>query len=150
MSDLYWEFVEPVWDTISIYDGGDVFLEQYAKATGKQQTLFSAHWAQSEIMNGGLSQFFSNPTGVLAPEAVAAFIKIGMPECAEAIGNAMKFFGDEYPRDRQLREEYFDKFYDENGDQAIPLEQYEDIVADKIEEENGGFWESANQYAAQG
>jgi len=150
MPDLYWDLVEPVWDTISIYDGGDAFLAQYSKATVKQQTLFSAHWAQSEILNGGLGQFFSNPTGVLAPEAVDAFIKIGMPECAESISNAMKFFGDVYPRDRLMREDRLEKFYEENGTEAIPLEEYEDIVAYKIEEENSGFWVSANQYAAQG
>ena len=150
MSDQYWEFVEPVWDTISIYDGGDAFIEQYSKATEKQKVLFSAHWAQSEILNGGLGQFFSNPTGVLAPEAVEAFIKIGMPECAESISNAMKFFGNPYPRDRSERENLIEQFYEENGDDAIPLEEHEDIVAVKIEEENGGFWESANLYAAQG
>ena len=150
MSEPYSKFVDQVWDTISIYDGGDTFLSQYASASEKQRTLFSAHWAQSEILNGGLGQFFSNPTGVLAPEAVEAFIRIGMPECAEAISRAMKFFGKEYPRDRSVREYCLEKFFDENGEDAIPLEEYEDIVADKIEEENGGFWESANSYATQG
>jgi len=150
MSDLYWEYVEPVWDAISIYDGEKVFLDQYSKATEKQKVLFSSHWAQSEILNGGLGQFFSNPTGVLAPEAVAAFNKLGMPKCAEAIANAMKFFGNEYPRDRSLREECLERFYKEHGEDDIPLEEFEDIVADKIEEENGGFWESANSYATQG
>ncbi|MEP1742390.1 MAG: DUF4375 domain-containing protein [Kangiellaceae bacterium] len=149
MSDPYWEFVEPVWDTISIYDGADAFIEKYSKATEKQKTLFSAHWAQSEILNGGLGQFFSNCTGVLAPEAVEAFVKIGMPECAESISSAMKFFGNTYPRERFLRGEMIEMFYEKNGDDAIPFEEYEDIVADKIEDENGGFWESANQYAAQ-
>jgi hypothetical protein len=150
MSDPYSEFVDQVWDTISIYDGADAFLAQYANATEKQRTLFSAHWAQSEILNGGLGQFFSNTTGVLAPEAVEAFIKIGMPECAEAISSAMKFFGKEYPRDQSVREECLEKFYEENSQEEIPLEEYEDIVADKIEEENGGFWGSANRYATQG
>ena len=79
-----------------------------------------------------------------------AFVKIGMPECAESISNAMKFFGNVYPRDRSARVDLIEEFYVVNGDDAMPLEEYEDIVADKIEEENGGFWESANQYAIQG
>lgn len=31
MSESYWRFVEPIWDTVSIYDGGDVFLESSIK-----------------------------------------------------------------------------------------------------------------------
>ncbi|MFT6735129.1 MAG: hypothetical protein ACJAS9_003332 [Polaribacter sp.] len=150
MSDPYWKIVEPVWDSISIYDGENVFLEQFEKATEKQKNLFSSHWAQSEILNGGLAQFFSNPTGVLAPEAVEAFRKLGMPKCAQAIEDAMSFFGDEYPRNRELREECLERFYEENKEIEIPLEKYEDLVADNIEEENGGFLDSANKYATQG
>lgn len=149
MSDRYWEFVEPVWDVISIYDGEKVFLDQYNKATEKQKVLFSAHWAQSKIQNGGLGQFFSNSTGVLAPEAVVAFKQLGMPKCSEAIFSAMDFFGNVYPRDKLLREECLERFYKEHGEDSIPFEKYEDIVADQLEEENGGFWESANRYALQ-
>jgi hypothetical protein len=150
MSESYWRFVEPIWDTVSIYDGGDVFLTEFNKATDKQKTLFAAHWAQSEIMNGGLGQLFSNPTGVLAPEAVKAFEVIGMPKCAEALHNAMKFFGHTYPRDRAARETIIEQFYETNGEDAIPLEELEDIIATEIEDENGGFEEAADRYANQG
>lgn len=149
MSDPYWEIVKPVWDTISIQYGEEIFLEQYNKATEKQRVLYSSHWAQSEILNGGLGQFFSNSTGVLAPEAVDAFNKLGMPKCARAITGAMRFFGNEYSRDHLLREKYFERFFEESGEDGIPFEEYEDLIADLIEEENGGFWKAANDYAIQ-
>ena len=147
MSSDYWRFVEPVWDSISIYDGEETFLRQFGKAPKKSATLFAAHWFQSEVMNGGLGQFFSNSTGVLAPEVVEALRVIGMPECAAALAEAMKFFGDPYPRERDIRENVFEKFFEDHGEEAIPLQEQEDAMAGLIEEENGGFWDLADKYA---
>ena len=147
MSNSYWRFVEPIWDSISIYDDEEIFLKEFNKASERQKNLFAAHWAQSEIMNGGLGQFFSNSTGILAPEAVEAFNAIGMPNCASILSGAMKFFGKNYPRERNLRENAFDTFYERYGEQAIPIEEYEDAMATELEEENGGFEKAANDYA---
>lgn len=150
MSSNYWRYVEPIWDYVSIYDGSEVFLSAFNEVTEKQRVLFAAHWAQSEIMNGGLGQFFSNSTGVLAPESVQAFKALGMPRCASILSEAMKFFGDIYPRERSLREEVFEKFHERFGDDAIPINEYEDAIVTEIESENGGFWEAADKYANQG
>lgn len=101
----YWKLVEPIWDTVSIYDGGEAFLEQFAVAPQPSQVLFAAHWTQSEVLNGGFGQYFSNSTGVLAPEAVWAFRVLGMPRTAAAVEQAMAFFGSPYPRERGPRED---------------------------------------------
>jgi hypothetical protein len=148
MEESYWKYVEPIWDSVSINNGGDIFVEQFSKLTEKEQVLFASHWAQSEILNGGLGQFFSNSTGVLAPEAAEALIKLGMPISAQAIKNAMLFFGEPYPRGRSLREEAFEEFFKKNGETAIPMEEQENIVAEEIEEENGGFEVAANLFAS--
>jgi hypothetical protein len=150
MSGSYWRYVEPIWDSVSIYGGGELFLKTFNEATEKQRVLFAAHWAQSEIMNGGLGQFFSNSTGVLAPEAVEAFKALGMSKCASILSEAMKFFGENYPRERALREEAFGRFYKAFGNDAIPIREYEDAMATEIEEENGGFLVAADNYANQG
>jgi Domain of unknown function (DUF4375) len=145
--DLYWKYVEPIWDSVSIYDGSTNFIEQFSALTEKEKVLFASHWAQSEIMNGGLGQFFSNSTGVLAPEAVEAFIALDMPKCAKVIGEAMHFFGEVYPREANSRETVFEEFYEKFGKTAIPFEKCENTIAVDIEEENGGFWASANLFA---
>jgi hypothetical protein len=67
MADDYWDLVEPIWDEISIYDGAEQFLQDFEKTDERPGILFAAHWTQSEVMNGGLGQFFNNSTGVLAP-----------------------------------------------------------------------------------
>ena len=98
-------------------------------------------------MNGGLGQFFSNSTGVLAPEAAEAFEELGMPNCARILRLSMQFFGECYPRDRSEREQAFAAFHSEFGDYAIPLREMEYAMATEIEEENGGFWNAANTYS---
>jgi len=149
MDNSYWRFVEPIWDAVSIYDESETFLEQFNKFTEKQKTLFASHWVQSEIMNGGPGQLFSNPTGVLVPEAVVAFKNIGMSNCAKTLIKAMQFFGKTYPGNRSIREEILEEFYEKYGEYIIPLEEFEDIIATEIEEENCGFEDSANKYANQ-
>jgi hypothetical protein len=150
MSIDYKTLVEPVWDKISIYDGPEKVLLEFGKAPQKSRTLFAAHWAQSEIMNGGLGQFFSNSTGVLAPEAVEAFRELGMPRCASILSDSMRFFGETYPRDRTKREQIFERFFEENGEDTDLVLEQEDAMAAAIEEENGGFKEAADRYAAEG
>lgn len=98
--DRYWSLVEPVWGSISFYDGPDAFLRQYQAVRQEVGHLFAAHWCQSEVCNGGLHQFFSNSTGVLAPEALAGFRAIGLTEWANILAEAMQFFGSAYPRER--------------------------------------------------
>jgi hypothetical protein len=147
MADKYWKIIEPIWGDVSIYDSPKDFIDQYAQLNEKQKVLLASHWTQSEIMNGGLGQFFSNPTGILAPEAVWAFEQLRMPECASILAKAMKFFGDEYPRLRSVRESHFESFNKLNGDNAIPLLEEEDDMATQIEDENGGFWYIAELYA---
>lgn len=147
--ESYWRFVDPIWDSVSIYDGGNKFLEQIAVVSEKQKILFTSHWAQSEICNGGLHQFFSNSTGVLAPEAVQAFVVLGMPKCSSSISKAMQFFGELYPRDRDARDEKLASYEDVNEDWD-PFSELDDIFFDAVEEENGGFDLAANAYADKG
>jgi hypothetical protein len=120
--DRYWSLVEPVWRSISIYDGPETFLQQFCAVRSEVGHLFAAHWCQSEVRNGGLHQFFSNATGVLAPEALEGFRAIGLVEWSDILAEAMRFFGIPYPREqlgrrnqlaerRGRRREEWDPFY---------------------------------------
>jgi hypothetical protein len=74
---LYWSLIEPVWDEIEIYSGPEEFSRTFAGVPRSAGLLFAAHFCQSEVCNGGFNQFFSNSTGVLAPEAIEGFKAIG-------------------------------------------------------------------------
>jgi hypothetical protein len=57
------------------------------------------------VRNGGLHQFFSNATGVLALEALAGFRAMGLTEWAAILDEAMRYFGEPYPREQADRHE---------------------------------------------
>ena len=137
--ELYWSYVDPIWDRVSIYDGPEVFLEQIRKVSEVQRQLFAAHWCSSEVRNGGLQQFFSNATGVLAPEALEAFRVIGLPQCADALEKAMAFFGEPYPRERATRESMLDDAFD-------PFTEFDDVFFEAFRDH--GFDRAADAYAA--
>ena len=142
MSTSYWSLVESFWEEINIYDGPEVFNRTYLAVPETSRLLFAAHFAQSEICNGGFRQFFYNSTGVLGPEALDGFRRIGMEETADTVAKAMECLGQPYPRDREERKE---KLSTLNVDD---LNQLDDKFFDLIDTENGGFEAAADRFAA--
>jgi hypothetical protein len=105
--DGYWSLVEPVWLPLnrSWDDGPEEFVRLFLSVRPDIGHLYAAHWCQSEVCNGGLYQFFSNTTGLLAPEALDGFRAIGAADWAEILAEAMKYFGTPYPREREDRQD---------------------------------------------
>jgi hypothetical protein len=99
----YWERVDPLVQAIYIYDGPDAFLASIDTVPRGATLVFAADFCLYEIQNGGLLQFFSNSTGVLAPEALEGFAAIGMPDLAAVLGTAVSLLGQLYPRQREAR-----------------------------------------------
>jgi hypothetical protein len=132
---------------ISIYDGADVFLHDFALADVVHRTVFAAYWPHAEILNGGLLQFFRNGTGVLAPEAVAAYKLLGLPLLAAKLQDAMDWFGCPYPRERELRQARLDSMaasYEND-----PFESANDAIVNLIYEEEGGLEAAALAHVRQ-
>ena len=103
----YWDLVEPIWEEVSFHGTSDAFLSAFNMLPEAVGDLFAAHWMVSEVENGAFPQFFSNATGMLAPEAVAALERIGLEDAAQIAGSAMDYFGPAYPRAREERAEQF-------------------------------------------
>jgi hypothetical protein len=103
----YWTLVEPVWLPLNrTWDNGcEEFLRVFQAIRPEVRDLYAAHWCQSEVCNGGFHQFFSNTTGLLAPEALEGFRAIGLKEWAEILAEAIKFFGSPYPREQADRQD---------------------------------------------
>jgi hypothetical protein len=95
--------IQPLWDAINIYEGPTAYLATIERCRPELANLFAAHFCQSEVCNGGFRQFFSNSTGVLAPEAIAGFRAIAQPNVAAVVERAMAVFAPSYPRDREVR-----------------------------------------------
>jgi hypothetical protein len=103
----YWTLVEPIWLPLNrTWEDTEKFVRKFRGVRPEAGHLYAAHWCQSEVRNGGFHQFFSNTTGLLAPEALEGFRAIGVAEWAEILREAMRHFGTPYPRDRDDREEF--------------------------------------------
>lgn len=134
-----WSIVEAAWETIDIYHGPEVFRHSFESAPRASGLMFAAHFCQSEICNGGFSQFFWNSTGILAPEAVEGFREIGQVEIAALVESAMNLVGTPYPRDRQERQERLSQ---------VPegaLDALDQKFFHLIESEAGGFEAAAGR-----
>ena len=59
---------------------------------------------ESEVNNGGFSQFFFNSGGNFANELVSAFTEIGAVRTAEICRRAVSIYGERVPDDREARE----------------------------------------------
>ena len=136
----YWKVVEPFWDLINIDDGPEVFRSTYDSAPKISGLIFAAHFCQSEACNGGFGQFFSNSTGVLAPEAVKGFRQIGQPQVAAVVESAMELLGPAYPRDRDEREERLPHL------PKGALDVLDEKFFSLIESEAGGFEKAADLF----
>ena len=72
------------------------------------QLLYLLDLVNGEVRNGGVSQFFFNDSGSLAPEVVAALREAGLPRHADAVQRGIDMFRAPYPNNTaQRRAQYF-------------------------------------------
>jgi hypothetical protein len=101
--EFYVTCIEDAHEDIDIYGDAEKLHEGLREFPQWVGDLVCVDWLVSEFQNGGLMQFFINSTGVLAPEAVSALRRIGLPQAAEALGTAVELFGSPYPRGKEER-----------------------------------------------
>jgi|SRR5688572_2692396 len=144
----YWAIVQPLYRNISIHQDPASLLEQLAGVTRAGQVLFAAHWCQTEVLNGGLWQFFMNSTGVLCPEAIEAYSAIGMPKLSSVLSDAASWFGPEYPRATRERRALLSAagWARPRGN---PFGKQTKLFLKLHEEEAGGFDAAADRFAAE-
>jgi hypothetical protein len=100
--ETYWNAIDPIWNDINI-DSAESFQLTFSNVPRELGLLYAAHFCQSEICNGGFTQFFWNSTGVLAPEAIEGLAAIGQLQVADVVRRAVSMLGAPYPRDRAAR-----------------------------------------------
>lgn len=118
--DLSWKVVAPAWDHVNIYEGARELAETLAPMTAGQRALLALHWCVSEVCNGGFDQFFTNPTGILAPEALEGARLVGAGRTAELIARACAVFPGGHPsRDRAEREDFLETLDEDEREEAF-------------------------------
>jgi hypothetical protein len=74
------------------------------RLTPGQRAVFAIYLADAEILNGGFSQFWANPSGAVGADLVPAAELVGSPEFTAIFRDAAAIWpGGEIPRDRASR-----------------------------------------------
>ena len=118
--------VEPVYWSANIYGSLSEYEASLERFSRPQRLLNALHWYIAEVNNGGHEQFYSNSTGIVWPDALAAFEAIGVPDGAEILRESAQRLGgaparEQDERNRQLAQrapdfgDLDDRFYTLQG-----------------------------------
>ncbi|MFZ6743722.1 DMP19 family protein [Undibacterium sp. JH2W] len=84
-----------------------------------EQQAIALWWLEAETMNGTLNQFFWNSAGDMALLALTALQELDLPVTTKALQSALRFFGDDYPVDRDARMRMLEIIETEHGTDAF-------------------------------
>jgi hypothetical protein len=90
------------------------------------QLLWAASYGKSDIANGGFHQFFTNPTGVFAPEMIEWLSRADLPQTAAVMKQAIAKFGKVFPRARHARQEFLAAFEGDSQEEWDPFYALDD------------------------
>lgn len=69
----------------------------------EEQETIALFWLESEVMNGGLHQYFLNSSGDMFPFALSGLRRIGAKKSLHALESAAEKLGSIYPENRDDR-----------------------------------------------
>jgi len=124
--------IDPVWWTADIYGSVDEYETSLQSFSRSQRLVHALHWYIAEVNNGGHDQFYFNSTGIVWPDAIAAFDAIGESEGAEIVRQSAKRLGGEPARDRSERQDQLEQIepsFDDLDDRFYELQKQVDLDA---------------------
>ena len=151
----YWDALEPIWNAELPSDDPRRFLDWFETLSRSQKVLFPTHLLCSEVYNGGFHQYFTNTTGLHAPEAVTGFRELGLGDIADLVEKTVSIFGAEFPRERKLRQEFLDSFEGDEPEDWNTFHRFDDLFYERIKipgtphlSDEDRFTIAADQYVA--
>lgn len=130
--------IQPLWYTVSIYDGLEVYNKDLQPFTKGQQRIFALNWYISEVCNGGHDQFFFNSTGRVWKDALECMRMIRADKKAYNFQLAIDMFGGSVPFDKEEHSDNLDELSENenfDGFEQIDTIYYEDESMEKLMDE---------------
>jgi hypothetical protein len=110
--------IEPLWYSINIYESKEVYDSCKEKFNVEQLAVFAIIWFNSEVQNGGIVQFLSNPTGIVWQDALNGFKLLKLEKGVEIFSEIIKYIGSDLLYDQEEREEQIDNLYEQDNDKS--------------------------------
>ena len=134
--DDYFAVIEPVFLSVSIYDGPERYEEDLANFSTEQRLVLAYHWYLSEVNNGGHDQFYYNSTGIVWRDALKAFRELGYSEVVAIINASVSRLGRNPNLDREERQEQLEQVkpnFEDLDQELFRLEERADFDAKVLE-----------------
>ena len=139
--------IEPLWWSISIYDGEEKYENDLKPFTTPQRYVFAIQWYSAEVNNGGHCQFYDNSTGIVWEDALKGFEAIGAQQNINIIKASANRIGGKPSKDREKRQEQMES-YNSEFDGLDKL--YYEIEADMIKLLNAYIRKNAKDFIFSG
>ncbi len=101
--------IEPLWWSVSIYDGEKQYMSDLQAFSLPQRYVFAIQWYTGEVNNGGHNQFYYNSTGIVWQDALKGFQEIGHKRAYEILKASIERIGSFPSMDRPIRQEQLEK-----------------------------------------
>jgi len=98
-----WEVIEPLWWSVSVYDGPQQYEKDLQRFTTEQRHLFACICYIGEVNNGGHDQFYANSIGIVWRDALAGFRAFGEDDAADILAESAQRLGGSPSLDRTER-----------------------------------------------
>jgi hypothetical protein len=98
-----WEVVEPMWWSVSVFDGPHQYERDLQRFSREQRLMFACMCYIGEINTGGHEQFYANNVGIVWRDALAGFRAFGEPDVALILEASAQRLGGEPSLDRSER-----------------------------------------------
>ena len=135
--NFYFDVVEPMWETINIYDGYDEYIQSAQTFTLEQRYLLAITWYFTEVNNGDHYQFLYNPTGIVWEDAIKGFKHFGMNEYADNFQKVVDYCGGTISFGREERCHMLEILEEKYGEEFFKiLDEADDFIDNYEGEEN--------------
>ena len=134
--DHYFVVIEPVYWAVSIYDGVERYENDLANFSTEQRLVLAFHWYMCEVNNGGHDQFYFNSTGIVWPDALEAFTRLGLPEMAAIIIESVNRLGGNPSLDTEVRQKQLEQLnidFEDLDEQLFELQEQPDFDPNVME-----------------
>jgi len=128
--------IDPVWWTADIYGSADEYEASLRKFSRSQRLVHALCWYIAEVNNGGHDQFYFNSTGIVWPDAIAAFDAIGLSDGADIVRQSAQRLGGAPARDRSERQNQLEQMqpsFDDLDDRFYELQKRVDLDTQMME-----------------
>lgn len=110
------KIIEPLWWSVSIYDGEEKYENALIPFSLPQRYVFAIQWYSAEVNNGGHCQFYDNATGIVWEDALKGFETIGAYQNADIIRESANRIGGKPSKDHEKRQKQMENCHSEFND----------------------------------